>query len=68
MMDQVTAQEIRRQDEFPIRDRYTVSGLILGDICFACECRILEIGGEKGMLLAWCDCAWPEDAAEMELL
>ena len=54
--------------EFPIRDRYTVSGLLLGDICFACECRILELGGEEGMLLAWCDCAWPEDAAEMELL
>jgi hypothetical protein len=55
-------------DEFPIRDRYTVSGLILGDICFACECRILELGGEEGMVLAWCDCAWPADAAEMELL
>jgi hypothetical protein len=54
--------------EFPIRDRSTVSGLILGDICFACECRILALGGEEGMLLAWCDCAWPEDAAEMELL
>ena len=56
------------RDEFPIRDRYTVSGLILGDICFACECRILELGGEDGMVLAWCDCVWPEDAAEMELL
>jgi hypothetical protein len=56
------------RDEFPIRDRYTVSGLILGDICFTCECRILELGGEEGMVLAWCECAWPEDAAQMEVL
>jgi hypothetical protein len=53
---------------FPIRDRYTVSGLVLGDICFACECRILELGGEEGMVLAWCDCEWPADAAVMEVL
>jgi hypothetical protein len=56
------------RDEFPIRDHYTVSGLILGDICFTCECRILELGGEEGMVLAWCECAWPEDAAQMEVL
>ena len=58
----------RVRDEFPIRERYTVSGLILGDICFACECRILELGGEEGMVLAWCECEWPGDAAEMEVL
>jgi hypothetical protein len=56
----------RQQPNFPTRDRYTVSGLILGDICFACECRILELGGEEGMVLAWCE--WPEDAADMEVL
>jgi len=56
------------RQSFPIRDRYTVSGLVVGDICFACECRILEIGGEEGMVLAWCECAWPEDAHEMEVL
>lgn len=53
---------------FPIRDRYTVSGLLVGDICFSCECRILELGGDEGMVLAWCECAWPGDAAEMEVL
>ena len=56
------------RQSFPIRDRYTVSGLVVGDICFACECRILELGGEDGMVLAWCECAWPGDAHEMEVL
>jgi hypothetical protein len=55
-------------ESFPIRDRYTVSGLIVGDICFACECRVFEFGGEDGMILAWCECSWPEDAAVMEVL
>jgi len=41
---------------------------VVGDICFACECRILEIAGEEGMVLAWCECGWPDDAAEMEAL
>ena len=53
---------------FPIRDRYTVSGMILGDICFECECRVLELGGEENLVLAWCECVWPGDAAEMEVL
>ena len=53
---------------FPVCDRYTVSGLIVEDICFSCECRIFELGGEDGMVLAWCECAWPADAAEMEVL
>ncbi len=52
----------------PIRDRYTVSGLLVGDICFACECRIVGLAGEEGMVLAWCECAFPDDAAEMEVL
>jgi hypothetical protein len=51
-----------------MRDRYTVSGLVVGDICFACRCRILEFGSEEGMIFAWCECGWPEDAAEMEIL
>jgi len=55
-------------EEFPIRDRYTVSGLCVGDICFECECRIVEIGGEEGITLAWCDCAPPEDHHELEVL
>jgi hypothetical protein len=54
--------------EFPIVERYTVSGHGVGDICFECECRILEIGGEDGLTLAWCDCAFPEDHHEMEIL
>jgi hypothetical protein len=54
--------------EFPSGDRFTVSGLIAGDVCFACECRVVEIGGEEGMRLAWCDCVFPDDHHEMELL
>jgi hypothetical protein len=46
----------------------TVSGLAVGDICFACECRVVAIGGEEGMTLAWCDCVFPDDHHEMELL
>ncbi len=56
------------RDELPFRDLYTVSGLILGDICFACECRILALGGEEGMVLAWCECGWPDDGHQMEIL
>ncbi len=44
---------------FPIRDRYTVSGLLVGDICFTCECRIVELAGEEGMVLAWCEMRVP---------
>ena len=58
----------RRAAEFPGRDRYTVSGLVVGDICFACECRVVRIGGDEGVTLAWCDCVFPEDHHEMELL
>lgn len=53
---------------FPIPDRYTVSGHVVGDVCFTCECRVLEIGGDEGMFLAWCECGWPDDAHEMEIL
>jgi hypothetical protein len=41
------------RDEFPIRDRYTVSGHVVGD---------------ETIVFAWCECAWPGDAAEMEVL
>jgi hypothetical protein len=53
--------------QFPTRDRFTFSGKRVGDICFECECRILEIGGPDGMLLAWCDCGWPDDHGEMQI-
>jgi hypothetical protein len=53
---------------FPVRDRYTVSGLVVGDICFTCRCRVLEFGGEEGMTLAWCECEWADDAALMEVI
>jgi hypothetical protein len=53
---------------FPIRDRYTVSGHVVGDVCFTCRCRVLEIGGDDGMVLAWCGCEWPPDAHDMEVL
>ena len=55
-------------EAFPIVDRYTVSGHVVGDVCFTCRCRILEIGGDRGMVLAWCECGWPDDAHEMEIL
>jgi hypothetical protein len=41
---------------------------VVGDVCFTCECRIVELAGEEGMVLAWCECAFPDDAAEMEVL
>ena len=53
--------------QFPQPDRFTFSGKRVGDICFECECRILEIGGPGGMLLAWCDCGWPDDHGEMQI-
>ena len=54
-------------DAFPTPDRFTMSGKPVGEICFECECRILEIGGPDGMLLAWCECGWPDDHGEMEI-
>lgn len=54
--------------EFPVRDRWTVSGLLVGDLCFACGCRVIEIAGDEETSLAWCECGWPEDAHEMEIL
>ena len=53
---------------FPMADRVNRSGHAIGEVCFACECRILEIGGPDGIVLAWCECAWPEDHAEMEVI
>ncbi|HMA17440.1 MAG TPA: hypothetical protein VKS03_03285 [Thermoanaerobaculia bacterium] len=55
-------------EKFPVVDRCTVSGLVVGDICFTCRCRVLEFGGEEGMALAWCECEWADDAALMEVL
>lgn len=55
-------------EEFPASDRFTVSGLRVEDICFECECRVLEIGGGDGITLAWCECKWPDNHHEMELL
>ena len=64
------AAPVRHLDlgSFPERPRRTVSGHIVGDICFECECRIVEIGGPDGIALAWCDCGLPEDHHEMEVL
>jgi hypothetical protein len=55
-------------EEFPMRDQYTVSGLVVGGICWECECRVVEIGGEDRLTLAWCDCSLPEDHFEMAVL
>jgi hypothetical protein len=62
-----SVQEPKVRETFPTADRFTRSGKPVGDICFECECRILEIGGPDGMLLAWCECAWPDDHAELEI-
>jgi len=51
---------------FPIRE--PVSGLVVGDFCFTCRCRIVDFAGDEGTVLAWCECEWPENAAEMEVL
>jgi hypothetical protein len=56
------------RQEFPIRDRYTASGHVVGDVCFACRCRVVEFAGDDGMIFAWCECDFPADAAEMEIL
>ena len=55
------------REQFPTPDRFTFSGKRVGDICFECECRLLEIGGPEGMLLAWCECGWPDDHGEMQI-
>ena len=57
----------RSGSDFHARDRFNVSGMSVGDICFACECRVFAIAGE-GIAFAWCECAFPEDAREMEVL
>jgi hypothetical protein len=54
--------------DFPIPDRYNVSGHVVGDVCFECRCRVLEFVGDGRIVFAWCECDWPEDAAEMEVL
>jgi len=51
---------------YPVK-RYTVSGLRVEDICFECECRVLELHGED-VTLAWCHCVIPENHHEMEIL
>lgn len=56
------------EETFPVVDRRTVAGLVVGDICFTCRCRVLEFAGEEGMTLAWCECEWADDAALMEVL
>jgi hypothetical protein len=53
---------------FPIADRYTVSGHIVGDVCFTCRCRVAEFAGDEHLVFAWCECAFPEDFSEMEVL
>ena len=70
MRTNAPSRPIRHLDLAPLafRERSTVSGHLVGDICFECECRIVEIGGEDGITLAWCDCGLPDDHHEMEVL
>jgi hypothetical protein len=57
------------KETFPIRDRYTVSGHVVGDVCFTCRCRIVELSsGDESLVFAWCDCALPDDFAVMEIV
>jgi hypothetical protein len=60
-------EPIRASGDFPTAYRITVSGHVIGDLCFDCECRVVAIGGPEGMRLAWCECTLPEDHAEMEV-
>jgi len=56
-------------DAFPYPfQRFTVSGMWVGGICFDCECRVVEIHGAEGMTFAWCGCSFPDDHHEMEIL
>ncbi len=45
-----------------------VSGMHVGDICFECESRVELIHFEKGLVLAWCECSWPDDHHMMEIV
>jgi hypothetical protein len=45
-----------------------VSGHVVGDVCFTCRCRVVEFAGDERMVLAWYECDFPEDAADMEVL
>jgi hypothetical protein len=67
-MREVTEKRTAATAAVPDGRSHTVTGHVVGDICFACECRILELAGDEGMVLAWCECGWPDDAAEMEVL
>lgn len=64
----VRSAKVQTSESFPVVDRFTVSGHLVGDICFSCECRVATFGCEEGMTLAWCDCDWPADAHEMQVL
>jgi hypothetical protein len=61
------AEPIQAGISFPAAYRIAVSGHVVGDLCFDCECRVVEIGGPGEMRLAWCECVLPEDHAEMEV-
>ena len=56
------------REGFPIRDRYTVSGHVVGDVCFSCRCRVVEFAGDERLVFAWCECAFPDDFSELEVL
>ena len=54
--------------EFPIRERYNRFGPhVVGDVCFTSDAGA-GVRGDEGMVFAWCECEWAEDAAEMEVL
>ena len=57
-----------RAERFPIADRYTVSGHVVGDVCFTCRCRVVEFAGDERLVFAWCECAFPDDFSELEVL
>jgi hypothetical protein len=47
--------------------RINVSGMHVGDICFECESRVEIVHSADGILLAWCECSWPDDHHLMEI-
>jgi hypothetical protein len=65
-LEEANRRKVSEIFPYPVR-RYTVSGLRVEGICFECECRVLELHGED-VTLAWCDCVFPEDHHEMEIL
>jgi hypothetical protein len=49
-------------------DQMNVAGFHVGDVCFDCESRVELLEGGNGVLLAWCECVWPDEHYLMEII